>query len=160
MGVSPLFTTGATYLAGDAASGAAGAGAGALGTAAAAAPYVAIPAAIAAYAFSPTVRKYVNGGVSQMGHSLMNGLDGTLDPGQNGNGGFLQGLARMGSGGGGFMSSLLRQAKDPQQNQNPQGQNGSMDFRPPNPIGMIGLGYQTPQGPIPTHPYAYPRGPF
>jgi hypothetical protein len=59
----------------------------------------------------------------------------------------------------GFMSKLLGMNDKAQQHNQP-GQNGAEGFRPPNPIGMIGLGYQTPQGPIPTHPYAYPRGPF
>lgn len=77
------FTLYASSLAGDVGADAATAGAG--GALAAAAP-VAIPAAIAAYAFSPTVRKYVNGqgqrlmgGISQLGQGFMNGLNGTLD---------------------------------------------------------------------------------
>lgn len=62
--VLPPFLASATFDAG-AGAGAAG-GAGALGALGAAAPYVAIPAAAAAYAFSPTVRGYVNGGLKSI----------------------------------------------------------------------------------------------
>lgn len=92
------FTLYASSLAGDVGADAATAGAG--GAFAAAAP-VAIPAAIAAYAFSPTVRKYVNnqgqrliGGISTLGNGFMNGLNGTLDTTKSRKPGFNSGLGQ------------------------------------------------------------------
>jgi len=132
MVASPLFTTGASFAAGAGAD----AGGDALAAAGAAAPFVAIPAAIAAYAAIPGFRNYVNGQVQQspIGQfvgtawnqaqsnpwSLVSPSGLANDLGAAANSPFISSLT---GGSGGFLSSLLGgNSQTPQQQAKQQAQ--------------------------------------
>lgn len=115
------------------AAGGAGAGAGALGALGAAAPWLAIPAAAAAYGFSPTVRHYVNDGAKQLWGAISNPMGPT-------------------PGGLGAMINPLGHLFNPQKDQKQQQQHQIMNALSQRPITGAGPAWSPLPQPAPPQP--------